>query len=411
MHFDIIEEGQLFDNVLIPKYNLSLNDYSISNSNPKSQFVGFVIKDKSVLSSFPKNYLSNFTLPIFACENEENKLINVRLLLDTMIKYYNSESHLANQFYGNRPFFSSNFPFSSLYIVNAYYKKYGLYKEENYSETLNSCGKINWKKTINCCENIVTNDNIIYRDHYSIKEDYLENIISEAMIDVINKSYSLLYWFLDDLKPIKSKKRIRYNSLQMISILQKKLNLVFSDEKKKLIRALIDFYKMNEDGGDIYLKIYYFQDCWQKMINKYLNDYFRSASPDEIVFSDMLNRSGIHFDKKRFYVDDAHNHYIEPDHYSKEFEKHYIFDSKYYVDLIELNYKQLSYQFLLSNFFGINEDDSQCISALFLPGTKPNDLNYDIKTEFRGNMKLKTIEYYLNVSIVMISYVYNRKTF
>lgn len=411
MIFDIIEDGQLINKDFIKKYSLNLKDYSIVKEDVKCEFVGFVIGESSTLASFPKKYYSAKGFPRFSNNVIKNEMINIRLLLDTMIKYYTNESSLAVEYYGNRPYYISNFPFASFFVIFSYFRKYGLYKKDDKTNVLNGNGKINWKKTINSCEFLISNDNVIYREYYNIADSCEYDIVTKCMIDILNQSYSKLSWLIDGLKPIKTNKKFKKNNNVIIPILKKELNIVFSDEKKNLINAIIDFYSLNKEGGDIYLKIYCFENCWQKMVNKYLNDYFKGMTEDELLFNDILNKNGLHFDKRKFYVDEAHNHYIEPDHYSFEANKHYIFDSKYYMDLVELNYKQLSYQFLLSNFFGTSDSNPECFSVLFLPGDSPIDLNYNIKKDYSGKYELKTIEYYLSISIVMISYVYNRKKF
>ncbi len=412
MRFDLIQESEVINNDLINKYCLTNADLSLKKNINYSSFVGFVIKDGSILVSFPKHYKNNGNLPCFSNDLLNNELINSKLLMSVLIKYYINENHNPNEYYGNRPYFASSFPFQSFYEILKYYKKNGLYTVDTEVENKDGHGKINWKKTIGSKEYVISNDGIIYLKPYykSISQDI--DLVSYCMIDVINRCYDLLGWFEDDLKPIKTNYRLKESSEKIVNKLNDKLNHVFVDEKRHLIRSLIDFYENKNDGGDFYLKIYYFQDCWQKMVNHYLNDYFKYADIDNIMFENKITNLGFEFSKKRFVVDSAKDRFIEPDHYAEDEKKYYLFDSKYYNDLVELNYKQLSYQFLISNFFGLDDHNEKiCVSALFLPGNFNKDVNFNIKDEYRGNIILKTMEYYLDVSRVMLSYVYKRQTY
>ena len=68
------------------------------------------------------------------------------------------------------------------------------------------------------------------------------------------------------------------------------------------------------------------------------------SSRNCIVFDDSSIKSTVDFGKKSFAIDKSSNHYIiSVDHYGEDEHQKYIFDSKYYVNIKELNYKQLSY--------------------------------------------------------------------
>lgn len=405
MEIHVYQEGELINNEHIEQFNLNNYDY---NNKKESSFVGFVFSNDDVLVSFPKKYKSSGQLPIFSENINSNKILNAKLLMQTLLKYFLQENHIADSFYGNKPNYLSSFPFEALYNIIKYYKKYGIYTVDDFSYGFNSNGKINWKRTISKGEYILSNDNIIYIKPYKkIREDKYD-FITECMIDVINKSQQLLGWFIQDLRPIKRISSFNYTNQYIIRILNEKLNVVFVDEKRKLIKSLIDFYSNNNNGGNCFLKIYYFADCWQKMVNKYLNNFFINFDNDNLYFSNEIIQKDYVFDKKKFYVDDANNHYIEPDHFASSGDNYYVFDSKYYQNILELNYKQLCYQFLLSNFFLTENENALIISALFLPGDSNSKLNYNIKEKYSGELSLKTIEYYLNVSVVMMSYVYNK---
>src|SRR5699024_11550574 len=57
-------------------------------------------------------------------------------------------------------------------------------------------------------------------------------------------------------------------------------NKVFKDTQKNLIRSLIDFfeqYNRSAQGGEIHIKINYFDKIWEEMVGKYLNDHFEKV--------------------------------------------------------------------------------------------------------------------------------------
>ena len=83
----------------------------------------------------------------------------------------------------------------------------------------------------------------------------------------------------------------------------------------------------------------------------------------------------------------------------------YIFDSKYYQDIQELNYKQFAYTLVLGN--SKMAADKNVYSALLLPGHKENDYHLSLDIPYR---QLKDgcnyiIEQFLDVKILMKKYL------
>ena len=171
------------------------------------------------------------------------------------------------------------------------------------------------------------------------------------------------------------------NRAYILKLLYQEKNLMFKDIHKKLVSSLIQFFEefdSKKHGGNIHLKINYFNNIWQTMVNKYLNDCFIgiSATEDEILFDDSLQKSAVSFDKQTIHIDDSNNDfYIELDHYGIAADEQYIFDSKYYFELRDLNYKQFTYDVILDYKANISRK-TKTYSALLLPGDKQNGFHF-----------------------------------
>lgn len=143
----------------------------------------------------------------------------------------------------------------------------------------------------------------------------------------------------------------------------------FKDTHKKLIANLISFfeqYKKSPKGGDIHIKINYFDKIWERMVSAYLNKYFKCVDEvsNSIIFDKSLVASLLSFEAKEFAIDDSsHQFKIRLDHYAKQDDSIYIFDSKYYYNVSDLNYKQFSYNEILRGGVSKNTKIYSCIDV------------------------------------------------
>jgi hypothetical protein len=197
----------------------------------------------------------------------------------------------------------------------------------------------------------------------------------------------------------------------LIRHLQSVHNDVFKDVNKKLIQNLIEFYTEldgHQKGGDIHVKIKYFNLVWEEMVEQYLNSHFIGVDNvnKKLIFDINQMYSKIKFSKKIFNIDKSDNKFtIEPDHYFIDEELQYIFDAKYYGNLDHLNYKQYSYHELLKN----KRDDDKTISALLIPSDKDNcsEIHLSVANEFipEGHAGTTIISQKLKIKEVMVSYI------
>lgn len=378
-------------------------------------FVGFVIKDSETLAVFPKHYYTNKELDKLN-KNGNVKDDDVLLLFKVLRKYIkdtNSKSK-ADRYLGSVQDYESDYPFKAFFDVYDYYIKYGVYFEEEFKVREGQKGKISWKQTIQHSNIMVSSSNIIYFPLYSKCKHVKNAFISDCMIFVINHTIKNFPYFLP-LRPISGQYNewdfIRNRDFVLRTLYQMR-NQVFKDIHKKLVSALIIFFEEFDNvkhGGTIHLKINYFDNIWQTMVNKYLNDCFAriGLSEDVIIFDESLPKSPVSFKTVTYQIDDSSNHFqIELDHYGISEDEQYIFDSKYYYELNELNYKQFTYDIVVDSFANRSRR-IKTYSALLLPGNEVSGFHLNLNKNFGGLTvrQHQVIEQHLDVKKVMMHYV------
>ena len=400
-------------------FPLRLGDTRFIKSENKSvfDFVGFVIKEDAILTVFPKHYFAEQTIA------EANAGLmdlgeDSRLLFHAINKYINAANSKAkaDKYIGEMAEFESDYPFHAFFDVYDYYKRYGIYYEEENTIIAGQRGKISWKHTMQHSSVVVSNENIIYLPLYSKRKNPKAAFISECMVFVINYTLHCFPYFLQ-LKPVNSSKRSMdfiANRRYVLKQLHQEKNHVFKDIHKKLVDSLICFFEeldTQKHGGSVHVKINYFNIIWQTMVNKYLNDCFVGVDTmdNRILFDESITKSSVSF-RPRTYVIDASSHRfeVELDHYGFGENEQYVFDSKYYGDVGELNYKQFVYNAIMDNY--ANQGRRMITySALLLPGGKSAKLHLDLLVPFGrlSNNNHQIIEHYLDVKTVMKHYIEN----
>ena len=409
------QDSHCVDSFIENKFTFSEGDIKYIKRERKKvfDFVGFITSSNETLAVFPKHYF----LP------EEIDMLNRNPSLDTynadllfkVISTYIREDTLrtvkAEKYIGDQKEYESDYPFSAFFEVYDYYKKYGLYYEEETTVTPRQKGKISWKDTIRRSNILISGGNIIFSPLYSKTKNRKSDFISECMIFVINHTLQTFPFFLS-MKSItgkSSKFDFIANKEYVLKQLYKFQNYAFKDIHKKLISSLIRFFEelqQKKHGGDVYVKITFFDKIWERMIEKYLNDFFVGIDNEcgGIVFNESQISSAVHFSEKTFVIDDSHNGFkIRPDHYGRADGKQYIFDSKYYYELSELNYKQFAYDVLLQSLN--NEDETY--NVLILPGEPHCSSHLMLKPEFQNSSMRnhRIVEQYINIKKVMEHYV------
>ncbi len=380
--------------------------------NEVFDFVGFVCGIEKTLIVFPKNFYSEKLIEDIDSESKQSSN-DIDLLFNVIQKYLLNQNSSAIKYAGKQVDFESDYPFSSFFSIYNYFHQFGIYKEIISKTNPGYNGKVSWKDTIRKSRKVYSNGNIIHFPLYLKQKKSKQVFISDCMAFAID--YTLDRFPFLFAMPKTNHKIISFDFLEnieyVINYLHSIQNEVFKDINKRLIKDLIQFYSEldgHKRGGDIHVKINYFNLVWEEMIEHYLNSHFVSADNKNnyLLFDINQINSKIKFSKKVFNIDKSNNQFtIEPDHYFIDDNLQYIFDAKYYGNLDHLNYKQYSYHEMLKN----NRDENNTISALISPSDIDNssEIHLTIADEFVPNGKIATtiISQKLNIKEVMESYV------
>lgn len=401
------QDGEIIKDEIIKNFTLSRGDtrYKKEDRIELFDFVGFILNEKKMLAVFPKHY--------FSSEKIDNDIEDIQLLFKTIYQYINTEKSkaTANKYMGNDPEFDSDYPFAAFFSIYNYFKQYGIYQEKMVKTTPGLSGKISWKDTIRKSKKIISDGNLIFTPLYVNKKRTKQVFLSECMAFAIDYTLQKFHYFF-------SLPRTNYNISNfdffdnkeyVLGQLRQSKNEVFKDIHKKVIQDLIDFFESLDKlkGGDIHIKINYFDKVWEKMVEKYLNDYFFKVDDigQKLIFNNSKCTSIFKFKNKIFDIDDSiHQFKIILDHYALQDGNQYIFDSKYYTEIKSLDYKQLSYYKLLKYKV---EKDKKTYNALILPGEKESCHHFKLADAFKSSQENNIIimEYYLNVKKAMKNYV------
>lgn len=410
------QDNHSVDDINLSYFNLDKGDVKYSKSNKKEQFdfVGFVLDESSLLTVFPKNFYNTNDLKEI---NKKNNIITeeIKLLFDVFIKYTNEANTTAKAttYIGGIPEFKSDYPFAPFYKIYKYFKQFGIYRESNVEIKPSASGAINWKKTLQKSQVVVSNGNLVFFPFYRNKKKDQNVFLSECMVFVIDYTINSFPYFLN--LPRTGYKIGSFDFIKHREYTLQKLRQInsttYKDSSKRLIANLIEFfeqYKKSPKGGNIHIKLNYFDRIWERMVGVYLNKYFVNVddSLNKINFDRNINISALSFQTKEFRVDNSPNSFkIRLDHFAYDDESIYIFDSKYYESISELNYKQFSYNELLR---GSISDGIKIHSALLLPYYSDiTKLHFLLDPIYLGTRKTgtKILEQYLNVKDVMETYI------
>lgn len=396
-------DGKGIEPELIEKFKLRNHSrnlrYSYSENCEVLNFVGFILSDNMMLISLPKHYTTSADL-VNMTESDIHLLFNV-LLMD--------QGKNTQNYIGPIEKYESNFPFKSFYSIYRYYLKYGLYKATKTVVKPGYNKKIEWKETLRKSSAIISGNNLVYIPFFS-KENRQEHVfLSQCMEYAISYTLKKYSMFVKGKIPIQNVNNYDFfsNREYIISKLKKIYSEIFKDIDKQLVRDLIDFFTFLPEGGDITIKHYNFELIWESMVEKYLNDFFVGVSNEGLVFSDKKIEGKFNFRKQVFYVDKAHpRNRLEPDHYFNDGYQQFIFDSKYYSKVRDLNHKQVAYYTFLRKLA------KQTYNALILPTeNKSSDLptpaHFELKESFYAHPddQIKIWEYYLNMTDAMDNYI------
>lgn len=361
LDYIIINDGDCIPEIEVKKYNIE--NYCIKNSNNDyiCNFVGIIIQQNNLIVSFPKNFIK---------QNNNNYNNNykdiIKKILNIIIKERIKTSGFDNGMDGEFPVK----PYSE--ILN-YYKKYNLYKRKSRNYKNGYSGKIDWIKTINKSKMIIQKNGIIFMPFkIQIQQDI--NTFLTFIMDYILTDATKYISYLSIIEPYNSVYQ-NFNKVDK-SFIIKKLKYIkgfyYKDSEKNLIQNMIYYleWKLRYNNTFILLTKEFFK-YWESMVMKYLNRSNIDILSHTISYTNTISNK---FYQPNFeYVESdeilnttKHKHYkIQYDHFFKDDINKiiYIYDSKYFNDIKQLNYKQLFYHYHLKNKYS----DYTIINGLILP--------------------------------------------
>lgn len=414
------QDGEIVHDEIKQLFELDEKELRWSSRLNASVFsiVDFVFNKDNILVVFPKHYFSTVELERYNCTHAELNY-DIRLLFEVVQKYrQNTDSSApARKYMGAQDRYESEYPFMPFFRVYDFYQKYGLYTEKNEKIVAGGNGKVLWKTTLDKAQKIISKNNLIFSPLYVKKKNLKSVFITDCMAFIIDYTVELFSCFLCMKKTGYHCRKFDFlnNIDYVISQLRQYENKTFKDMHKRLIASMIDFfeqykYQTKAAGGNIHIRIRYFDMVWQDMVEKYLNTHFAGMHPTDngVVFNPTQQISPVHFNKTTYRdVDDSpHDFSIELDHMAYDNDKLYIFDSKYYYEVSSLNYKQFSYNEILRYHY---PQLMEINSVLILPGRENCKLHFSLGVDYIGSRRIGTriIEQYLEPKHLMMSYLDN----
>ena len=388
-----IRDGEPVSDEIVNHFNLrpfcSLNDEGIFIS----KFVGLVISKSKILVSYPKH---------LDVRGEED----ISLILGSIVKTTKSFGTMWNEN------IECNIPYGAYLFVLDYYYKFGIFheiyniKKEGYS------GKVDWTATFRKNHSVVSEDNIVFLP-FEIKRSMLkDSFIGKCMKYVISDGFMQFGKYIG-VGEVLENSNLEYSPEDTISLLKEEKNNHFKDLDIQLIDSLIDYLEwrgMFIENNFFLTKS--FDRVWESMVNEYLSKNYRDydESKDTIVFADGCKKH--HFSKKTDYIQSALmtsqngvSYSVEYDHFDRNADTILVFDSKYYVEVNDVNYKQMVYHYMLMNSKA-NQDVKRIINGLLIP----NEGEYysKVHVDRRDIDGVFIIEHYLNMRRIMENYVKTR---
>lgn len=380
MNIEAIQDGlEIEDQDVIKRYALSGRDVQdkydreTGRTYPVAKFVGIVagLSGTDLLISLPKNYMN---LEDFRKLDYHEKIRHVRLIMANVCRKFDSQWYTR---FDRHEDTEGNFAMDAFYRIYDYYRRYDLYKVNKRTIKPGYYGKVAWKDTMNRASKVIDHGNLVLLPMYIKEKQQVENLITESMIFAINYTELLFGQFIDlpDNSKIAGRgidARFLNNTKEILNFLYQFRNTIYKDIDKELLNDIIVFLeKLNAGNRDKQhaVKDYSFSSVWEKAVEKYLNDYFVGMKDGKLEYNEEKNAGKKRFGKQvnRGYNRARPEWSMQPDHYYKDGNTLYIFDSKYYNDVTDLNHKQFVYHVLYGRKVKVTYD------ALIIPSSGKTD--------------------------------------
>lgn len=385
MEILIVKDGSSIDNNL-----LSLLPSKLILDN-KINFVGIIFIKKKLIVSFPKKY--NISKDI-------NKDINI--MYQIVQKYNKSFGYGIN-------INTDIFPLNEYISIYEYYKLNGLYSKTDNFINKGYGGKVIWKKTFNKSTKIISKDNLLFMPFCIKQKEEKIVFLSECMDYILFDGYDKFLKYINVTNGYirQFNSDIFQNNKLVLFKLHNMLNNNFKDQTRKLIYLCIRYFEWKSRCGNC-IKFYVKNSnlLWQKMVHEYLNQNFAGIDNMNNKTNKLLfNKKNKHIFEyeKSFKVRNKENKdiTIRIDHYCYMENVVYLFDSKYYNVLNELNYKQIAYYYLLNKNYKL---DTIFIGALFIPNN-----NFSMSKHIDRYLIDGLLIYEINLNVNEVVEIYIKK--
>ncbi len=332
----IFEDNQkITDKTFISEFSdflLSVDKSFKKNDEWSINFVGIMIivhKGRFVkFFSFPKHYAvkleNDVKTPITMITDEEILNNEIKKVVQSIIKASTASINVLNNDSDQNV---ASVLYSLMQVIN-HYQNYGLYIEVEKQYKTQYTGNINFEKTISKFTPLKSGNNFVYDKHVVTKKNSYNTFLTDVMVYVINQGTREFNFYFDEINIKQScDESIFHDKPFVINELYKLLKITYKDIYKKLIKNLISYFSMEQV--------------------KLASGYTIATSNFELVWEAMIGSTlGEGFEKKRFYIEDdktGTGKTIEVDHFNEVDKK--IYDSKYYFEIKNVDYKQLFYNY------------------------------------------------------------------
>lgn len=309
----------LLDKKIIKNNNNNIDLYSL-------QYVGYFMYKENIAFAFPK-YIANL--------NELNiikEISEISYLMFVYSKYENMTSEEVGTL-GNPMSTNNNIISLALYLLEDFFEN-GLYKKSSNALELNGDGEVEWNYTIQQFFPIISGKNLIYDDLYTNQEVMTEvQNITEVHKIILNQCFKLLKFLhldilLNDMFILFDINETKFNSLDMLNVLDSELLIEFNDLKKHRLQSMFAFVNrinnLDSSNNIMLFGTSYFYNVWEKVC--------------AFVFSNLFNlkKYKIDFPKWNINYDSFQaSKTLTPDIIGEMFYKNvnitYILDAKYYT--------------------------------------------------------------------------------
>lgn len=369
------------------------NDQYVGN---KVSFVGLLVVDNHILLSFPKHFRWD----------KKQLTSDSQLLLDVLVKIQRRGIDTEGEL-------NEGFPLSAFLSIYDYYRRYGLYWQEDTEVRNGYSGTIDWHKTIQTITPLQVQRNLLLMPLKIKQKAFKQHFVTQCMVYALQTTLNTLtgLFNVSDFPIEEIPLTIDFTHPRPILMrLNEILRVTFRDHQRQLIISLIHFFEKEaeEAQGKWILRVHDFSFIWEEIVQHYLNQHFLYVKDDQLKFGKQAEAD---FQKIRFYPDKKQSGYqIEPDYYYENttLNQRYLFDAKYYQRVNELNYKQIAYYFLLKDKFSEESFCGKTYNALILPTSKSSyqTEHFLLKEEFnRDEDHFVVYEQYLNIKEVMKDYL------